>query len=172
MSLPDESAPAFSLRSTAGREASLADGLETGPALVVTNRGHWCSFCAEQLRTVDDVAEDLRFNDGLSILPVVTSELPRLVEMRDRFDFSFRLLADPDGAVAEQYAGTEQTSHGLTAVVGTYLVDTDGVVRYERVAENVTDRTYGNHPVHPARRLRRAVRRPVRVRGGATRAPR
>jgi peroxiredoxin len=144
MSLLDDPAPAFSLRSTAGRDVSLADELETGPALVAVNRGYWCSFCAEQLRTFDDVAEDLRFNDGLSILPVVTSELPRLVEMRDRFDLSFQLLADPDGEVADRYSGTERTSHGLTGVAATYLVDTGGVVRYEQVADDVTDRTYGN----------------------------
>jgi peroxiredoxin len=144
MSLLDESAPEFSLRNTAGRDVSLAEELETGPALVAVNRGYWCSFCAEQLRTFDDVAEDLRFNDGLSILPVVTSDHPRLVEMRDRFDLTFELLADPDGEVAEQYSGTEQTSHGRTGVAGTYLVDIDGVVRYEQVADDVTDRTYGN----------------------------
>lgn len=65
--------------------------------------------------------------------------------MRDRFDLSFQLLADPDGEVAEQYSGTEQTAHGRTGVAGTYLVDTDGAVRYEHVGDNVTDRTYGNH---------------------------
>lgn len=145
MTLLDETAPEFSLRSTAGREVQLADERTDGPALVVINRGYWCSFCAEQLRTFDDVAEDLRFNDGLSILPVVTSERPRLVEMRDRFDLSVQLLADPDGAVAERYSGTEQTANGLTGVAATYLVDTDGVVRYEHVADDVTDRTYGNH---------------------------
>jgi hypothetical protein len=53
------------------------------------NRGHWCRVCVEQLRTFDDVAEDLRFNGGRSVLPVVTSSLPRLVEMRDRFEDPF-----------------------------------------------------------------------------------
>jgi peroxiredoxin len=145
VTLLDESAPEFSLRDTAGREVSLAAELESGPALVAINRGYWCSFCAEQLRTFDDVAEDLRFNDGLSVLPVVTSELPRLTEMRDRFGLSFQLLADPDGEVAGRYSGTEQTANGRTGVAATYLVDTDGVVRYEHVAADVTDRTYGNH---------------------------
>lgn len=41
-------------------------------------------------------------------------------------------------------SGTEQTSHGTTGIAATYVVDTDGVVRYEQVAEDVTDRTYGN----------------------------
>ena len=144
MSLEGEDAPDFTLESTAGGDVSLTETLDSGPTIVLVNRGHWCSFCAEQLATFSRVFEDLRFNDGVDVLPVVTSERPELVEMRDRFDYDFQLLADPDGEVAEQYSGTEETSHGLTGIAGTYVVDTDGVVRYEQVAERVDDRTYGN----------------------------
>ncbi|USZ68558.1 peroxiredoxin family protein [Halorussus salilacus] len=144
MSLEGETAPEFALESTSGGEVSLEDTLDSGPTVVLVNRGHWCSFCAEQLATFSRVFEDLRFNDGVDVLPVVTSELPKLVEMRDRFDYDFQLLADPDGEVAERYSGTEETSHGLTGVAGTYVVDTDGVVRYEQVADRPDDRTYGN----------------------------
>ena len=144
MSNESTSAPDFTLPSTAGGEVTLSDTLESGPTIVLVNRGYWCSFCAEQLGTFDDVAYDLWFNDGVDVLPVVTSEREQLVEMRDRFEFDFQLLADPDGEVAEQYSGTEQTSHGLTGVVGTYVIDGDGEIRYEQVADGLTDRTYGN----------------------------
>lgn len=144
MSLDGEDAPDFTLKSTAGGEVSLSETLDSGPTVVLVNRGHWCSFCAEQLATFSRVFEDLRFNKGVDILPVVTSERPKLVEMRDRFDYDFQLLADPDGEVADRYSGTEQTSHGLTSIAGTYVVDTDGIVRYEQVAERPDDRTYGN----------------------------
>jgi peroxiredoxin len=144
MSLEGEDAPDFTLESTAGSEVSLEATLETGPTVVLVNRGHWCSFCAEQLDTFSPVYEDLRFNHGVDVLPVVTDSVPKLTEMRDRFDYRFQLLADPDGEVAEQYSGTEQTSHGVTGIAGTYVVDTDGVVRYEQVADDLTDRTYGN----------------------------
>jgi peroxiredoxin len=144
VTLEGSAAPDFSLESTSGGEVTLSDTLETGPTIVLVNRGHWCSFCAEQLATFDRVHEDLHFNDGVDVLPVVTSELPRLVEMRDRFDYDFQLLADPEGDVAEQYSGIEQTSHGVTGIAGTYVVDTDGVVRYEQVADDPADRTDGN----------------------------
>ena len=39
---------------------------------------------------------------------------------------------------------TEQTSHGLTGIAATYVIDEDGVVRYEQVADHPADRTYGN----------------------------
>lgn len=145
MSLEGQQAPEFELDSTSGGTVSLSETLESGPTVVVINRGAWCSFCAEQLSTFSRVAEDLKFNDGVDFLPVVPSDLEDVVEMRDRFDYRFQLAADPDGDVAEQYSGTEQTGHGLTGITGTFVVDTDGIVRYEQVGADLTDRTYGNY---------------------------
>ncbi|WP_435195035.1 peroxiredoxin family protein [Natronomonas sp. EA1] len=144
MSLEGESAPDFTLESTAGGEVSLSDTLEDGPTVVLVNRGSWCSFCAEQLQTFDEVAYDLWFNDGVDILPVVTDDTQALTEMRDRFDLGYQLLADPEGEVAEQYSGTEETSHGVTGIAATYVIDEDGIVQYEQVADHPADRTYGN----------------------------
>lgn len=144
MSLEGGQAPEFALPNTAGGETTLSETLDSGPTVVLVNRGYWCSFCAEQLATFDRVAEDLRFNEGVDVLPVVTSPLDRCTEMRDRFGLSYQLLADPEGEVAEQYSGTERTSHGLTGIAGTYVIDEDGVVRYEQVAAHPADRTTGN----------------------------
>ena len=143
MTLEGERAPEFELESTRGDTVSLSETLD-GPTVVLVNRGSWCSFCAEQLQTFDAVAYDLWFNDDVDVLPIVTSELGDLVEMRDRYDLSIQLLADPDGQVAARYGGTEETSHGTTGIAATYVVDEDGVVRYEQVADNPADRTYGN----------------------------
>ncbi|QLG62361.1 peroxiredoxin family protein [Halorarum salinum] len=144
MTLEGESAPGFTLESTAGGSVTLSETLEDGPTVALVNRGHWCSFCAEQLGTFDEVAYDLWFNDGVDVLPVVTDAVPKLREMRDRFDLDFQLLADPEGDVAERYSGTEETSHGVTGIAATYVVDEDGTVRYEQVADRPADRTYGN----------------------------
>ncbi|MCL7416302.1 MAG: redoxin domain-containing protein, partial [Halalkalicoccus sp.] len=91
-----------------------------------------------------EVSYDLWFNDNVDILPVVPSPLGRVTEMRDRYDLDIQLLADPDGEVAEQYSGTEETSHGVTGISGVYVIDEDGEVRYEQVADDLTDRVYGN----------------------------
>ncbi|MFC7136144.1 peroxiredoxin family protein [Halobaculum litoreum] len=144
MSLLDEDAPDFTARSTGGGEVSLSETLADGPTVVLINRGHWCSFCAEQLQTFSEVSYDLWFNDGVDVLPVVTDPLEEATQMRDRYDLDFQLLADPDGEVAERFSGTEETSHGVTGVAATYVVDGDGTVRYEHVADHPGDRTYGN----------------------------
>jgi peroxiredoxin len=144
MTLEGDAAPDFTLESTAGTDVTLSETLADGPTVVLVNRGAWCSFCAEQLQTFSNVSYDLWFNDGVDVLPVVTDPAGDLVEMRDRFDLDFQLLADPDGEVAERYSGTEQTSHGLTGIAATYVVDEEGVVRYEQVADHPGDRTHGN----------------------------
>jgi len=144
MGMEGEQAPDFTLPSTAGGDVSLSERLETGPAVVIINRGHWCSFCAEQLQTFSEVSYDLWFHEKVDVLPIVVDTLPRVTEMRDRYDLDVQLQADPDGEVAEQYSGTEQTSHGLTGISGVYVIDEEGTIRYEQVADHAADRTYGN----------------------------
>ena len=144
MSLEHSTAPDFTLESTAGEDVTLSETLDDGPTIVLINRGHWCSFCAEQLQTFSEVSYDLWLNDGVDVLPVITDSLGKATEMRDRYDLDVQLLADPDGEVSEQYSGTEQTSHGLTGIAATYVIDADGVVQYEQVADHPGDRTYGN----------------------------
>ncbi|UHQ96353.1 peroxiredoxin family protein [Natrinema halophilum] len=144
MGLEGEHAPDFTLPSTGGGEVSLWDRLDDGPAVVIIIRGHWCSFCAEQLQTFSEVAYDLWFNDNVDILPVVTDPLERVTEMRDQYDIEIQLQADPDGEVADQYSGTEETRHGLTGIAAVYVIDEEGTIRYEQIADHPADRTYGN----------------------------
>jgi peroxiredoxin len=144
VTLEGSDAPDFTLQSTSGDEVSLSETLESGPTVVLVNRGAWCSFCAEHLQTFSEVSYDLWFNDGVDILPVVTDDVSSLTEMRDRFDLDIQLLADPDGSVADQYSGTEETSHGVTGIAATYVIDEDGIVQYEQTADHPADRTYGN----------------------------
>ncbi|KTG09824.1 peroxiredoxin [Haloprofundus marisrubri] len=139
-----DDAPDFELQSTAGESVSLSETLDSGPTVVLVNRGHWCSFCAEQLQTFSEVSYDLWFNDGVDVLPIVTDSIGPVTEMRDRYDLDVQLLADPDGEAVEKYSGTEQTSHGLTGIAATYVIDEDGIVQYEQVADHPGDRTYGN----------------------------
>ncbi|WP_049938108.1 peroxiredoxin family protein [Haloplanus natans] len=149
--LEHDDAPDFTLDSTAGEPVTLSETLDDGPTVVLINRGHWCSFCAEQLQTFSEVSYHLWFHDSVGVLPVVTDSLGTVTEMRDRYDPDVQLLADPAGEVAGQYSGTEETSHGLTGIAATYVIDTDGIVRYEQVADHPGDRTYGNFVRYYAR---------------------
>lgn len=149
MSLLDEPAPGFTVRSTAGADVSLTDTLTTGPTIVIPFRGYWCSYCAEQLQTFSNHGYDLWRHWDTTILPVCGDPIPKLVEMRDRFELGIQLYSDPELDVAEAYSGIEtHSNHGDIPISGTYIIDTDGIVRYEQIAENPADRTYANFARH------------------------
>lgn len=149
MSLLGEPAPEFELASTAGRDVQLVEETTDGPAVVLFNRGPWCGFCAEQLLTFDALEYDLWRHEDVSILPVFGDPVPELVEMRDRFDFGMQLLSDPSLETAAAYTGIEENDdHGRIPIPGTFIVETDGIVRYEDISERPDDRTYGNTVRH------------------------
>jgi peroxiredoxin len=139
----------FRLPSTTGGDVSLSETLQRGPAVVLFLRGHWCSYCAEQLQTFSHHSYDLWRHLDVEILPVVGDRLPDLVEMRDRFDLRIQLLSDPELAVARQYTGIENSeTRGKISVAGTFVIDSDEIVQYRHIAENPADRTYANYVRH------------------------
>ena len=58
MSQDTTQAPDFTAPSTAGGDVTLSDTLESGPTVILVNRGYWCSFCAEHLQTFSEVSHD------------------------------------------------------------------------------------------------------------------
>lgn len=141
-----ETAPAFQLPDTSGKTTSLSEATDSGPTVLVFNRGSWCSYCAEQLLTFSALEYDLWRHLDATVLPILGDPIPELVEMRDRFELRLQLLSDEDLTVAREYGGIEQTSeHGAIPVASTYVVDEDRIVRYAQVAENPSDRTYANY---------------------------
>ncbi|WP_436348577.1 peroxiredoxin family protein [Natronorubrum sp. FCH18a] len=150
-----DSAPNFALPSTAGGEKRLSETITTGPTVLVFFRGHWCSYCAEQLQTFSSLSYDLWRHLQVDVLPITGDPIPDLTEMRDRFDLRIQLLSDPELDVTEQYTSTEthtaigdKQSRGRIPIPTTMVVDTDRVVRYVQVADDPTDRTYANYVRH------------------------
>ena len=145
MSLLGKRAPDFTLESTAGKEVTLSETIDRGPTVVIMFRGSWCGSCAEQLGTFSDLSYDLWYNHDTDILPVSSDSIGNLTEMRDRFDLKIQLLSDPDYETTRTY--TEIVEHEWRddhPRPGTFVVDTDGTVRYEQVSETPVDRTYAS----------------------------
>lgn len=139
-------APKFELPDTSGGITSLSEITDEGPAVLVFNRGYWCSYCAEQLQTFSALEYDLWRHLDVDVVPIVGDPIPELVEMRDRYGLTLQLCSDEDLSVARQYGGIEQTSnHGEIPISATYVVDEDQMVRYEQIAEDPADRTYANY---------------------------
>ena len=149
MALTGTQAPDFELERTGGGTVRLSETLDDGPTVVVLNRGVWCSYCAEQLQTFSNHSYDMWRHGSVDVLPITSDPVGDLAEMRDRFGLRIQLLSDPDLEVAEAYTGVEETErHGRIPIAGTFVVDPEGVVRYEQVSENPADRTYANFVRH------------------------
>lgn len=149
VSLLENSAPDFTLDSTTGGTTTLSETTESGPTVLLLNRGVWCSYCAEQLQTFSELSYDMWRHQNVDIYGIMGDPVPDLVEMRDRFDLSFQLLSDPNLDVAESYTAVEDNAyHGRIPIAGTFIVDTNGIVRYEQVATVPADRTYANYVRH------------------------
>ncbi|MFC6992058.1 peroxiredoxin family protein [Haladaptatus sp. GCM10025707] len=149
MTLEGTDAPEFSVEGTDGSTRTLTAAREDGPVVVLTFRGHWCSYCAEQLQTFSNHAYDLWRNHDTTIIAVSNEPVSRLREMRDRFDLKIQLFSDLDLELVSAYAGTEHhAAHGEIPLAGTFIVDEEGVVQYEQVATNPADRTYANYVRH------------------------
>lgn len=140
-----EEAPDFELESTRGDTVRLSDTLDNGPTVVVFFRGNWCSYCQETLRTYSHLNYDLWRHLDVDVLPVTKDDVPDLVEMRDRFDLTTELLSDPDLEATHAYTDTEDSSkHGEIPVPATFVVDTDGIVRFGDVGRDPSDRVNAN----------------------------
>jgi peroxiredoxin len=55
-----EPLPGFSLPDESGHLVSLASLLQSGPAVVSINRGHWCPYCKLELRTLAGIHDEIR----------------------------------------------------------------------------------------------------------------
>lgn len=148
-----ERADDFTLPDTAHGEVRLSDTLAEGPTVLLFLRGHWCSYCAEQLRTYSALSYDMWRHQNVDVLPIAGDSIPKLVEMRDRFELTLQLLSDPSLEVTEQYTRTESRAgtdddRERIPVATTVVVDTDQTVRYKQVAETPADRAYANYVRH------------------------
>jgi peroxiredoxin len=146
MSLLGEQAPDFTLENTAGKEITLSETLDRGPTVVVMFRAGWCSFCAEQLQTFSSLSYDLWHNHDTDVLAVSSDSLGNLAEMRDRFDLRIQLLSDPEFTATRAYTDVvEHDRRDDYTRAGTFVIDPDGTVRYEQIADAAADRTYANY---------------------------
>jgi peroxiredoxin (alkyl hydroperoxide reductase subunit C) len=125
-------APDFTTRNAAGEEVTLSSFRGSKAVLLVFYPFAFSGICTGELC---QVREDLpRFqNDDVQILAVSTDPTFTLKAWARAEDFTFPLLTDfwPHGAIAQAY-GVFNDKAGF-AVRGTFLIDTDGVVRFAEV---------------------------------------
>lgn len=156
-----DQAPLIKLRNDRGEWVELASLLERGPVVIAFYRGAWCPYCNRELSDIQQkivpVAEDL----GATVLAISPEAPEHAVELKEKRSLSFDLLHDEENKAAKRFgvgftldADTVKKYQGYNIDVAahngsdahelpipaTYIIDTDGVIRYAYVNEDYSKR--------------------------------
>lgn len=171
-------ASAVTLRTASGEPVRMDMLLDDGPIVVVFYRGSWCPYCEKALEGWDDSIDEL--NEAGGQLVALTPDAPsHVAETLTEKDLGFTVLSDAnaeaakalrvnfvvDSATRRQYLGygidlEKSNANGLWQLPhpGTFIIDTDGTIRYAHV-----DADYKEGRAEPAEVVA-AYRAIVRVR--------
>jgi hydroxyquinol 1,2-dioxygenase len=152
--------PRFQLPSADGAVAGTAELLQHGPVVISFYRGGWCPYCNIELRSLQRLLPDIEAL-GASLV-AISPEMPDRTAMAVKDNaLTFPVLVDSGNAVARQFRLTHQidprvvryqlgNGNDVAAYNGmdiaevplpaTYVVGSDGVVRYAFVNADYTKR--------------------------------
>jgi len=123
-------APEFTLKNQNNEKVSLSSVYEAKPVLLVFYPFAFSGICTGELCQLRD---DFSAFEGVTVLGVSVDTPYSLKVWAEREGYQFPLLSDfwPHGAVAQLY-GVFNEKAGM-ATRGTFLIDTEGVVRFAEV---------------------------------------
>lgn len=144
-------APDFVLPDAAGRPVSLADLRRQGPVIVSFYRGAWCPFCNLELRALQQSLPAFRAA-GATLVAISPEKPDYSMPLIEREQLAFPVLSDSGNTVARQFGlvfelegevrrlsrdvfGVDLPAFNgdqswTLPVPATYLIDTQGTVRY------------------------------------------
>lgn len=122
-------APDFTLRDQNNEEVTLSSFRGTKAVLIVFYPLAFTGICTGELSAIRDDLASFQ-NDSVQVLTISVDSAYSHKIFTEREGYDFPLLSDfwPHGAVASQYGAFNETA-GI-ANRGTFLVDTEGVVRF------------------------------------------
>ena len=151
-------APEFILENALGGTVSLRGRLLGGPVVLSFFRGGWCPFCRAELRAISKAAQAVE-ERGASLLAISPQSLSDSRDMARSEELDIPLLADCAMTVASDYGLAFELPKSLRPaalaggmVVGdesaewrvpmpaTYVISTDGLVRYSFLDPNYRNR--------------------------------
>lgn len=144
-----DKAPDFTLTNATGETVTLSEQLKNGPVVLTWYRGGWCPYCNITLHYLQEQLPE--FEKAGATLLALTPEVPdSSLSTAEKLQLEFEVLSDVGNKVAGEYgivfdltpevATAYQNSFDLESFNGddsyqlplaaTYVIDTDGVVRY------------------------------------------
>lgn len=145
-----DKAPDFILPNAFGKPVRLSDELETGPVVLTFYRGAWCPYCNLELHTLHAALPHFR-RYGAQLIAITPQTPDKSLDQINNDGYPFEILSDLDSSVMKAYRlyfeVTEELSNVyrrsfaldlaeyngmgryVLPVPGTYVIDTDGIVR-------------------------------------------
>ncbi|MFP5335765.1 MAG: peroxiredoxin [Actinomycetes bacterium] len=127
-----EQAPEIALRDQHGQTVRLSDFRGIGSVLLVFYPFAFSGICTSELGEIRDDLASFEA-DGVQVVGVSCDPVAALRAWAEREGYDFPLLSDfwPHGEVSRAY-GVFDAAHGM-AVRGSFLVDTEGLLRWSVV---------------------------------------
>lgn len=126
-----QQAPSFSLNAVDGKIYSLEQS--RGKYVVIHFAATWCPFCNAEAPYLQELYKNYR-NKGVDVFIVDVKEEKALVEKSfARFNFSFPVLLDEDGAVSARYApeGVQpDLARHEVPLASNLIIDKEGKIRF------------------------------------------
>ena len=85
----------FNLPDATGRLVSLSSLLQSGPAVISFNRGHWCPYCKLELRSLAAVHGEIR-RLGAQVVSIMPDSAQFTGDFARKNDLPFPVLSDID----------------------------------------------------------------------------
>lgn len=125
-------APAFKLADLEGKQVSSED--YKGSYLVIHIATTWCPFCNAEAPYLEKLNQDYK-DQNVKVLIIDVKEPKELVQakLQDRFNFSFPVLLDPDGAVAASFAPDDvlpDLGRDEVMLASNILIDPEGEIQF------------------------------------------
>ncbi len=153
-----DSLPPFRLRNASGQILESDDLLAKGPLVISFFRGDWCRFCAETLRALAEIDEEVRALGAIQV--AITPDLPETTARTVRdMNLPFDILSDEKSAfglrcgisyplpndLAEAYHAIHFINrHGsaefFLPIPAVFIADRNGIVRLSYIEPDYAKR--------------------------------
>lgn len=132
LSMEDQQAPAFTLPDLDGNQVSSED--YQGSYVVLHIATTWCPFCNAEAPYLEQLKQDYK-DKNVKVLIIDVKEPRELVgtKLKERFNLTFPILLDEDGAVAASFAPEDvlpDLARDEVMLASNILIDPEGEIQF------------------------------------------
>ncbi|MBJ9992767.1 peroxiredoxin-like family protein [Paenibacillus sp. S28] len=148
-----DDAPDFTLSNQTGDPVTLSEEFAHGPVILTFYRGAWCPFCNLELRAYQRLLDRIH-EAGARLLAISPQTPDHSLSMQEKNGLGYHVLSDLHNKVAEKYRLTFRLAEDVQQVYrslgfpldqfngddswelpvpATYVIDSQGVIRYASV---------------------------------------